>query len=223
MNILVLYTPEKASESLGYYFLNIVGEALREKGMGEVHTQPVVLAEEVRYNMEKVRQIVEQKHIDFVVAVGFNAFLALALPANIKKLVVCPIIDPLADTGLRLSTRCVFSNEDYKYMRELRKVVNGYISVERKQNTFAIFIPGYDHENQHEIYECKYGHKNFTNWTDYTGRPSKEKPYKVGKDGKLIPNREEIGLNKRDDFWNAVDVNLKTVLSSFFPNVKLEC
>ena len=221
MNILVVYAPQKASESLGYYFLNEVGQTLREKRMGEVYTMPIVLAEEVRYNMDKMRQIIEQKHIDLVVAAGFNAFLALSLPAEIKKLVICPVIDPLVDTALRLSTRCVFEDEDYKYMRQLRRDVNGYITLERKRNTFAIFIPCYDHENQHELFERKYGHKNIKNWVDYTGKPSK-KPYKIGADGRLTPNRDEVGINKRDDFWNAVDDNLKTVFASFFPECRLD-
>lgn len=222
MNILVVYTPKKNDECLAHYFGYIVGPELREKGIGEVHTLPLVVIEEVRYNMERIRKTVEEKHIDLVVAAGFNAFLALALPSNVKKLAVHPVLDPLADSDLKLSTRCVFSDEDYKYMCQLRRVVNGYITLERKRNTFAIFIPCYGRANQHEIFERKYGHVSIKNWADYTGRKAEGKGYKINANGKLVPNREEAGEDKWKDFHNAIDVNLKNILSSFFPDIKID-
>ena len=60
MNILVVYTPGKTDECLAHYFGYIVGPELREKGIGEVHTLPLII-EEVRYNMERICKTVEEK------------------------------------------------------------------------------------------------------------------------------------------------------------------
>ena len=191
----MIYQPGKASQSLWDFFC---------KQEANVFELPISSIEDVRQNMEALQQSVETNNIDLVVASDFNAFLALALPAEVKKLVICPVIDPQKDSVFRLGTRVVFSEEDYKYMRAIRRIVNGYISVMRKRNTYAIFLPFYDHANQHGIYELKYGHKNITNWTDYTGRGKR--------------SMEHIKGNKSKDYFQALDANTHQIISSFSIN-----
>ena len=165
INILVLYHQGKADEAIREYFRNQVEPQLDASKTGHVYELPLQEIEHIRQNMEQLQKYVEEKHINLVVAAKFNAFLALALPAEVKKLVICPIVDPHADGKLNLAMRVL---TDYNYMRSLRRIVCGYITILRKRNTYAIFIRGrVGIERQQDIFVKKYGHKNISNWMDF--------------------------------------------------------
>ena len=165
INILVLYHQGKADEAIREYFRDQVEPQLEASKTGHVYELFMQGIEQIRQNMEQLQKYVEEKHIDLVVAAKFNAFLALALPAEVKKLVICPIVDPLVDRKQNLAMRVLM---DYSYMRSLRRMVCGYIPISRKRNTYAIFIRGQvGIERQQNIFVKKYGHKNISNWTDF--------------------------------------------------------
>ena len=208
MNILVVYTPKKTDESLATAILYTL-----PKERYQVNTMPII-PEEIISNLDTLRQSVEDEEIDLVIAAEFNAFQVLALPPKVKKLVICPIIDPLEAPELQLSSRVIV--DDYNYMLQLRTVVCEHVNMARKRNTFAIFIPCYDMPKQHEIFESKYGNEENKNWIDYTGRKAEGKLYKITKDGKFVINREEAGENKWSDYNDVIDEHLLKVLSSYF-------
>lgn len=200
MNILVLYRQGKADEAIREYFRNQVEPQLDASKTGHVYELSMQGIEQIRQNMEQLQKYVEEKHINLVVAAKFNAFLALALPAEVKKLVICPIVDPLVDRKLDLAMRVLM---DYRYMRNLRRIVCGYIIILRKRNTYAIFIRGHvGIERQQDVFVKKYGHKNISNWTDFVClTPSR-----------LIWNAEQV---LEYDYRRALEQNFVKIISNF--------
>ena len=120
MNILVLYRQGKADEAIREYFRNQVEPQSEASQTGHVYELLMQDIEQIRQNMEQLQKFVEENHLDLLVAAKFNAFLTLALPAEVKKLVICPIVDPLVDKKLDLAMRVLM---DYSYMRNLRRIV----------------------------------------------------------------------------------------------------
>ena len=199
MNILVLYRQGKADEAIREYFRNQVEPQLDASKTGHVYELPLQEIEHIRQNMEQLQKYVEEKHIDLVVAAQSNAFLALALPAEVKKLVICPIVDPLVDRKLDLAMRVLM---DYRYMRSLRRIVCGYITILRKRNTYAIFIRGHvGIERQQDVFVKKYGHKNISNWTDFVCLTPR----------KLIWNTEQVAAY---DYRRALEQNFVKIIST---------
>ena len=200
MNILVLYRRGKADEVIREYFRDQVEPQLDASKTGHVYELSMQGIEQIRQNMEQLQKYVEEKHIDLVVAAKFNAFLALALPAEVKKLVICPIVDPLVDRKLNLAMRVLM---DYSYMRSLRRIVCGYITIPRKRNTYAIFIQGHvGVERQQNIFVKKYGHKNISTMAEFVClTPSR-----------LIWNTEQV---LEYDYRRALEQNFVQIISTF--------
>lgn len=198
MNILVLYRRGKADEVIREYFRDQVEPQLDASKTGHVYELSMQGIEQIRQNMEQLQKYVEEKHIDLVVAAKFNAFLALALPAEVKKLVICPIVDPLVDRKLNLAMRVLM---DYSYMRSLRRIVCGYITIPRKRNTYAIFIRGHvGMERQQDAFVKKYGHKNISNWTDFAC---------------LTPRGMKTEQVTEYDYRRALEQNFAKIISNF--------
>ena len=199
INILVLYHQGKVDEAIRKYFRDQVEPQLEASKTGHVYELFMQGIEQIRQNMEQLQKYVEEKHIDLVVAAQFNAFLALALPAEVKKLVICPIVDPLVDRKQNLAMRVLM---DYSYMRSLRRMVCGYIPISRKRNTYAIFIRGQVGIGQQNIFVKKYGHKNISNWTDFVClTPSR-----------LICFPDQVAAY---DYWRALEQNFAQIISTF--------
>ena len=204
MNILVIYASKKEEQALLDYIRHDIQPLLQEKKSGEVYEMTFSKDDSPRVIMSQLEQCIQTKGIDLVVADNLNSLYVLALPAEIKKIVVNPILDPFKIKQLSLILRVLYSNEDFTYLRGLRRIATGYINLTRKRNTFALFIPFYAKAFQREIYIKKYGHKDMQNWI--SAKPN------------LLPAKMEgngLAEHKYLDYYRTFEKYFKTILQLY--------
>lgn len=89
---------------------------------------------------EWLQKIVQNRHIDIIIASGQNALLAMALPPQIKKIVVNPLLLPNKIGTRELLNATEFSHKDMICYRYVQRIVRGgYIPVARRTTVQAIF------------------------------------------------------------------------------------
>lgn len=208
MNILVIYASQKEEQALLDYIRQDIQPLLQEKKLGEVYEMEISNDDSPRVIMSELEQCIQTKGIELVVADNLNSLYALALPADIKKIVINPILDPFKLKKLNLILRVLYSDEDFKYLRSFRRIAIGYINLTRKRNTFALFVPFYQKAYQREIYVKKYGHKDIQNWV--SAKPN------------LLPIKMEgngLAEHKYLDYYRTLEKYFKTILLSLSPEL----
>ena len=104
-----------------------------------------------------LEQKVREEQIDVVIATGKNAVIAMALPDDMKRIVINPILR-IAEVGeVGLLDRVFLSAKERAYKRHLEYLAcGGYIRKARRLNTYAIFMPYLVSWDQSSLFLAKY-------------------------------------------------------------------